>query len=154
MELNNKYSIITYDTIDSTNTEAKRLCSNYNIGHLVIWGTKQTHGYGKKNRCWYSGDQNLTFSVIIPHKYQTKIVGHFLFISALSVYHSVKSIFKTYNIKWKIKIHLAFVLKKKWTCIFPRKMNSHQSYAPNIMKLMKITLYFFWLNLIIEILAL
>ena len=104
MKLPDKYSLVTYDPIDSTNSEAKRLCSVHNIGHLVIWGMNQTHGYGKLKQYWESGSNNLTFSIIIPHKYQAKLVSHFLFIAALSLYHAINSIFKRYNINHKISL--------------------------------------------------
>ena len=104
MKLPDKYSIVTYDNIDSTNSEAKRLCSVRNMGHLVIWCMNQTHGYGKLKKYWESCSGNLTFSIIIPHKYHAQIVGHFLFIAALSVYHSVLSIFKRHNINKKISL--------------------------------------------------
>ena len=102
MKLPDKYSLVTYDHLDSTNIEAKRLCSIQTIQHLVIWAMNQTHGYGKLKRHWYSGSNNLTFSIILPHTYHPRLVGHFLFIAALSVYHAIKAIFKRNNTNHKI----------------------------------------------------
>jgi len=51
----------TYQLIDSTNDECKRISSNKDI--LVVTADKQTKGKGRKGRKWHSPEGNISLSI-------------------------------------------------------------------------------------------
>lgn len=63
--MKNKTDIIWYETLDSTNNEARRLLQD--IGHTtVIAALEQTAGRGQRGNVWKSGaGMNLTFSILL-----------------------------------------------------------------------------------------
>lgn len=62
--------VLTFDTIDSTNTEAKRLIANGEItGTTALIANEQSAGYGRHGRSFYSPDATgLYLTVIKPIK--------------------------------------------------------------------------------------
>lgn len=61
--------IIEYETLDSTNDEAKRLLKSGCVSQSVcVWAHEQTSGRGTQGRVWVSEPkQCLTFSVLLPY---------------------------------------------------------------------------------------
>lgn len=65
----NDYHLLSYDVLDSTNEEAKRLAGGGASHGAVIWARRQTAGRGRMGREWISAEGNLFVSVLLsPHK--------------------------------------------------------------------------------------
>ena len=65
----NDYHLLSFDSLDSTNEEAKRLARAGGGHGAVIWAKKQTEGKGRLGRNWFSSEGNLFVSVLLqPHK--------------------------------------------------------------------------------------
>ena len=56
-----KFDLKTYQLIDSTNDECKRISSNKDI--LVVTADKQTKGKGRKGKKWHSPEGNISLSI-------------------------------------------------------------------------------------------
>ena len=55
------FELKTYQLIDSTNDECKRISSNKDI--LVVTADKQTKGKGRKGKKWHSPEGNISLSI-------------------------------------------------------------------------------------------
>ena len=60
------FELKTYETIDSTNDECKRISSAKDV--LVITADKQTKGKGRKGKTWQSPKGNISLSVAFADK--------------------------------------------------------------------------------------
>lgn len=68
--------ILSFDSIDSTNTYAKNLCAEETQDGIVIISEEQTEGRGRFNRKWQSEKgKNLTFSIILQPTTQLENIG-------------------------------------------------------------------------------
>lgn len=68
--------ILSFDSIDSTNTYAKNLCTEEMQNGTVIIAEEQTQGRGRFNRKWQSEKgNNLTFSIILQPTIQLENIG-------------------------------------------------------------------------------
>lgn len=61
----NDYHLLTYDVLDSTNAEARRLAGGGASHGAVIWARRQTAGRGRMGRDWVSAEGNLFMSVLL-----------------------------------------------------------------------------------------
>jgi len=59
------YSLKTFDVIDSTNEEAKRLASRGETGPIWISAARQTAGRGRRGRVWESPTGNLAATLLL-----------------------------------------------------------------------------------------
>ena len=57
--------LITYDSIGSTNEEAKRLARNGMPDGIVVWAKEQLSGVARRGRRWESAKGNLYFSILL-----------------------------------------------------------------------------------------
>lgn len=104
--------IIWYDTIDSTNTEARRHISD--IDRMSVYAAKfQTAGRGQRGNRWdSSAGQNLTFSILVnlEHKDMPHICAREQFllsiISALTVSDFLRETGIENKIKWPNDIYV------------------------------------------------
>ncbi len=63
-----KFDILIFNKIDSTNEEAKRLLDSDHVSsNTLIWAETQTNGKGRLSRIWHSNPGNLTFSLIFKN---------------------------------------------------------------------------------------
>jgi BirA family biotin operon repressor/biotin-[acetyl-CoA-carboxylase] ligase len=99
------YTLHSYDNIDSTNLEAKRLIAHNNLsGRHVLWALFQSKGYGKSSRKWESGIGDITFSLINEHSFPEMLICQLLFIAAISVREILEKIFLEHNINVKLSL--------------------------------------------------
>ena len=76
-------NIFEYETIDSTNTEAKRLLGrNLITGPSVIFAHEQTQGKGRYGRHWHSPRGNFYATFVIEH---TSVAQDIAMMSAVYV---------------------------------------------------------------------
>jgi BirA family biotin operon repressor/biotin-[acetyl-CoA-carboxylase] ligase len=99
------YTLHSYDNIDSTNLEAKRLIASNNIsGRHVIWALFQSQGYGQSSKKWESEIGDTTFSLVNEHSYPEMLICQLVFIAAISVQGVLEKIFLEHNINVKPKL--------------------------------------------------
>lgn len=81
----NDYHLLTYDVLDSTNSEAKRLAGGGASHGAVIWARKQTTGRGRMGREWVSADGNLFMTVLLSPLAPLADCPQISFVAALAV---------------------------------------------------------------------
>lgn len=59
------YHLLSYDEVDSTNEEAKRLARGGGAEGAVLWAKRQTDGKGRMGREWVSEEGNLYVSMLL-----------------------------------------------------------------------------------------
>ena len=76
---------ISYETLDSTNLEAKRLAEQGDLGPLWIRADKQSAGRGRRGRKWTSDMGNLFCSGLYPHEDTAHQSAQMSFVAALAL---------------------------------------------------------------------
>jgi len=64
-DLLNDYHLLSFDELDSTNEEAKRLARNGGSHGAVVWAKRQSEGKGRMGRTWISSQGNLFVSLLL-----------------------------------------------------------------------------------------
>lgn len=86
-------NIVSFDTIDSTNTFAKTLTKTAAPQGTVIIAEQQTEGRGRLQRNWISEDgKNLLFSVILYPEFDLKKISLLPFAGSLAVADAIESV--------------------------------------------------------------
>lgn len=80
------YSVASFETIDSTNEEARRRAASGERGPLWIWARRQTAGRGRRGREWESPDGNLAATLLIAPGVSAAEAARLSFVAALAVY--------------------------------------------------------------------
>jgi len=78
-------AIRRYDTLDSTNEEAKRLSAKGETGPLWIVTGRQTQGRGRRGNEWVSPPGNLTATLLTPSEKPEALCAPYAFAAALSI---------------------------------------------------------------------
>ena len=99
-------NIIVYETIDSTNTEAKRKCADafdvHKLNGTVIIAEKQTAGRGRMGRTFYSPkDSGLYLSIIYSPKIFTITPSLLTAVASVGVCYALQDVYGVEaRIKW------------------------------------------------------
>lgn len=88
----NDYHLLSYDALDSTNEEAKRLAGGGASHGAVIWAKRQTAGRGRMGREWVSAEGNLFVSVLLSPPCDLSTCSQLSFVAALAVVETVQGI--------------------------------------------------------------
>lgn len=86
------YRLVSLETVDSTNAEARRLAA---LGEeetpdgTIIWAKEQTAGRGRRGREWSSPPGNLYFSLVLRPDVAVAKAAEFGFIAALAVFDTL-----------------------------------------------------------------
>jgi len=89
----NDYHLLSFDTLDSTNEEAKRLAKAGGGHGAVIWAKKQTAGKGRMGRSWISPEGNLFVSVLLkPEKKALQEFAQLSFVAACAVHETLSAV--------------------------------------------------------------
>ncbi len=59
------FTLVSLDSVDSTNEEARRLAEGGAADGTVVWALEQTAGRGRRGRTWHSPKGNLYFSLLL-----------------------------------------------------------------------------------------
>ena len=93
--------VIVFNTIDSTQKEAKRRIKNNEQNGTIIWAKEQSSGCGTHGRKWYSGKEtNIAFTVILYPNCDIKNLENITIVIANSI---VKTIRELYGYELEIK---------------------------------------------------
>jgi BirA family biotin operon repressor/biotin-[acetyl-CoA-carboxylase] ligase len=76
---------VFYDTVDSTNEEAKRLARSAAEEGTLVWALEQTAGRGRRGRAWASPPGNLYASLILRSQCPVDRAAQLGFVAALAV---------------------------------------------------------------------
>ncbi|MDC0865026.1 biotin--[acetyl-CoA-carboxylase] ligase [Rickettsiaceae bacterium] len=96
------YNLLTFETIDSTNSEALHLANSGTSGDFVISSRKQTAGRGKKGRAWVSLEGNLHASILLDSKVDPKRHPQLSFVIANAMYDSIVETIRSSNGRSKV----------------------------------------------------
>ncbi len=80
------YSVASFDTLDSTNEEARRRASAGERGPLWIWAKHQTAGRGRRGREWESPEGNLMTTLLLAPGVTAPDAARLSFVAALAVH--------------------------------------------------------------------
>lgn len=83
------YRLKAFDTLDSTNEEAKRQALAGADPGLVVWAKSQSAGRGRRGRTWVSPAGGLYFSLLLKPDCPPARAAQLSFVSALAVAEGV-----------------------------------------------------------------
>jgi len=93
----NDYHLLSFDSLDSTNEEAKRLAKGGGCHGAVIWAKKQTEGKGRMGRVWTSSEGNLFVSVLLQPEKPLQDLSQLSFVAVVAVLESLEALMPTGN---------------------------------------------------------
>ena len=94
-------TVHTYDTIDSTNTEAMKQARQGAQEGLCIVARQQTAGRGRRERAWISEkDAGLYFSIVLRPKVEMQYLPLITLMAGVAVHDTLREIGLDPDIKW------------------------------------------------------
>ena len=102
------FTILPFDKIDSTNTEAINQAKRGAEEGLCIVAREQTAGRGRHGRTWISAkDAGLYFSLVLRPKIETHLLPLITLMTAVAAHNAIENAFKIEcDIKWVNDIHV------------------------------------------------
>jgi BirA family transcriptional regulator, biotin operon repressor / biotin---[acetyl-CoA-carboxylase] ligase len=79
------YRLLTFDTVGSTNDEAKTLARAGAVAGTLVWAKQQTAGRGRRGRAWTSPPGNLYVSIIVRPGVSPVRAAQLSFVAALGL---------------------------------------------------------------------
>jgi BirA family biotin operon repressor/biotin-[acetyl-CoA-carboxylase] ligase len=79
------YRLVCYDSLGSTNDEAKRLAREGATDGTIVWAREQTAGRGRRGRVWVSPRGNLHASLILRPQCSASGAAQLGFVAALAI---------------------------------------------------------------------
>lgn len=126
LHLNSEYHIFTYDTIDSTNNEAKRKALDNTINKGLFIAEEQTEGKGRRGKQWESNKgSGIWMSLLIRPPILPINASMLTIVTGLAV---IKGIKKHINIDVSIKWPNDIVINGKKICGILTEMSSEIEY--------------------------
>jgi BirA family biotin operon repressor/biotin-[acetyl-CoA-carboxylase] ligase len=89
MPLLESYHLLSYENLDSTNEEAKRLAHGGGGHGAVLWAKRQSQGRGRMGRPWVSMDGNLFVSVLLSPEMVQSAWPQLSFVASLAVHDAI-----------------------------------------------------------------
>ena len=99
----NDYHLLSFDELDSTNEEAKRLAKSGGSHGAMIWAKRQTAGKGRMGRSWVSAEGNLFVSILLQSEKPLAELCQLSFVAAVSVVEALEDMLpnkKILQCKW------------------------------------------------------
>jgi BirA family biotin operon repressor/biotin-[acetyl-CoA-carboxylase] ligase len=103
------YHLLSFDSLDSTNEEAKRLAQAGAKSGAIIWARSQTQGRGRQGRVWESQDGNLYVTFLLAASEPIAKLAELSFVAALAVADTVRPLLPSggdLRCKWPNDIYL------------------------------------------------
>lgn len=97
------YHLLSYESLDSTNEEAKRLAIGGGGHGAVIWAKRQEAGKGRMGRTWISQDGNLFVSLLLSPPVAQEDWPQLSFAAVLAAADAVQPLLpqgEELNVKW------------------------------------------------------
>lgn len=103
-----------YETIGSTNTQARQFAENGEPHGTVVWADEQTAGKGRRGRSWQGpANSNLYFSLVLRPELKADKASMLTLVMAMSVARAVREVS---GLKAGIKWPNDIVVNKKKIC--------------------------------------
>ncbi len=83
------YHLLSYEELDSTNSEARRLAEGGGAHGAFLWAKRQSEGRGRYSREWVSHDGNLFVSILLAPEELLAQIPQISFIASLAAAQSV-----------------------------------------------------------------
>lgn len=99
----NDYHLLAYESVDSTNEEARRLAEGGGSHGAVIWAKEQTAGRGRLQRQWESKPGNLFVSILLAPKCPLADAAQLSFVSAIAAVEALEPLLlenSSFSCKW------------------------------------------------------
>ncbi|MDX2073833.1 MAG: biotin--[acetyl-CoA-carboxylase] ligase [Alphaproteobacteria bacterium] len=87
------YHLLSFDALDSTNEEAKRLARAGGAHGAVVWAKKQTGGKGRMGREWVSQEGNLFVSLLLKPEKPAAELAQLSFVASIAVVEALADMF-------------------------------------------------------------
>jgi BirA family transcriptional regulator, biotin operon repressor / biotin---[acetyl-CoA-carboxylase] ligase len=87
-----EYRLVSYDTVGSTNDEAKRLARAGAAEGTVVWALRQTAGRGRRGRRWLSPAGNLHATFVLRPDITAGRAPQLGFVAALAVGETLRNL--------------------------------------------------------------
>jgi len=103
MKLPAFYRLVAYETIDSTNDEARRLAAAGAAEGTLIWAREQRLGRGRRGRTWVSPPGNLYVSLILRPSCAPAVAAQVSFVAAVALAEALADLLPpaaTVALKW------------------------------------------------------
>ncbi len=93
---------LEFDTLDSTNAEARRLAKSGETGPVWVIANSQNQGVGRRGRAWVSDPGNVYATGLYPHAGTVRFAARFSFVAALAVFDAITMFGQSekLSIKW------------------------------------------------------
>ena len=88
----NDYHLLSYDELDSTNEEARRLAEGGGSHGAVLWAKSQTAGRGRMGRLWVSAEGNLFCSILLQPGCAQATAAQLSFVAAVAAAETLESL--------------------------------------------------------------
>jgi BirA family transcriptional regulator, biotin operon repressor / biotin---[acetyl-CoA-carboxylase] ligase len=102
------FTILRFDTIDSTNTEALNQARRGAEEGLCVVARRQTAGRGRHGRVWISDeDAGIYFSVVLRPRVETRFLPLLTLTAAIAVHDALEQLHSIdCDIKWANDVHV------------------------------------------------
>ncbi|MCU1288914.1 MAG: birA [Acidobacteria bacterium] len=121
------FTILRFNQIDSTNTEAVNQAKRGAEEGLCIVARQQNAGRGRHGRIWVSEkDAGLYFSVVLRPQIEMRFLSLITLMTAVAVYETVKTFNLNPDIKWANDVHID---GKKISGILAETVETHEGLA-------------------------
>jgi len=94
------YRLIRYETVGSTNDEAKLLAREGAPSGTLIWGAAQSQGRGRRGRFWQSPPGNLYLSILLRPSCAAAQAAQLGFVAALALSDALAANATDLRCKW------------------------------------------------------
>lgn len=108
----NRYNLLMFNELGSTNIEAAKLASSAPIGNFVIWAKSQFAGKGRAGRQWESKEGNLYMSILLQSDAPIEDQAQVSFVASLSVADAISSLM--HNPKAQVNKSSSVDVRLKW----------------------------------------
>ena len=95
------YHLLTYQQLDSTNNEARRLAEGGGAHGAFIWTHRQTAGRGRLGRDWISQSGNLFVSALLSPECELEQFPQLSFVAAAAAHASIAPLLPDAELKLK-----------------------------------------------------
>jgi BirA family biotin operon repressor/biotin-[acetyl-CoA-carboxylase] ligase len=101
------FTILRFDELESTNTEALNQAKRGADEGLCIIARRQNAGRGRQGRVWISEtDAGLYFSIVLRPKIEMRFLSLITLMTAVAVYETLKVFNLNPDIKWANDVHI------------------------------------------------
>lgn len=97
------FHLLSYDEVDSTNDEARRLAAGGACHGAFLWAKRQSAGRGRMGRKWVSEEGNLFVSVLLRPEAAQERLPELSFVTSLAVLETLRPIVseeRDLSLKW------------------------------------------------------